>query len=270
MEYSDYLRNQKFPHIWCPGCGDGIALKSIIRSIDKLGWKKDDCVMVSGIGCSSRTPGYVDFNTLHTTHGRAIPFATGVKFAKPDLNVMVVSGDGDAMAIGGNHFIHAARRNINLTVMIFNNHIYGMTGGQVSPATPVGRRASTAPYGSVDPPFDIVSVAKGCGASYVARGTTYHVPALDKLITNALQKKGFSVVEVMSPCPTSYGRYNKLGNAPNMFKMLKDQAVQVKKWETMSEEEREGKFPIGVFVDIDRPEYCEQYDALRQRLTKAS
>lgn len=270
MSYDQYLRLKKFPHIWCPGCGDGIALKSILRSIETLGWEKNDIVMVSGIGCSSRTPGYVDFNTLHTTHGRAIPFATGVKMAKPHLHVIVVSGDGDAMAIGGNHFIHAARRNIDITVFLFNNHIYGMTGGQVSPATPLGKRASTAPHGAIDPPFDIVEVAKGCGATYVARGTTYHVPGLDKLLTNALTKKGFSVVEIMSPCPTSYGRYNKLGTPVNMHQLLKDGAVQLKKWGQMSEEEKVDKFPIGVFVDIERPEYCEQYNKLMQRFVKTS
>lgn len=268
MAYQDYLRLKKFPHIWCPGCGDGIALKSILRTVEKLGWKKDEIVMVSGIGCSSRTPGYVDFNTLHTTHGRAIPFATGVKLARPDLHVIVVSGDGDALSIGGNHFIHAARRNIDLTVLIFQNHIYGMTGGQVSPSTPIGKRASTAPYGALDRPFDIVEVARACGATYVARGTTYHVPALDKLIQGAMEKKGFSVVEIMSPCPTSYGRYNKLGTPVNMIQLLKDEAVQLKKWQTISEEERVGKFPIGVFVDTERSEFCESYDQLVANLAK--
>lgn len=269
-EYKQYLRLQKFPHIWCPGCGDGIALKSILRVIKKLDWQKDEIVMVSGIGCSSRTPGYVDFNTLHTTHGRAIPFATGVKLANPKLHVIVVSGDGDALAIGGNHFIHAARRNIDITVLIFNNHIYGMTGGQVSPTTPLTKRASTAPYGAIDPPFDVVEVARGVGATYVARGTTYHVPALDKLILNAFQKSGFALVEIMSPCPTSYGRYNKLGTPVNMLQQLKDQAVAVKKWEKLTPEEREGKFPIGVFVDIERQEYCDQYHKLTEKFVKAS
>jgi len=184
----------------------------------------------------------------------------------PKLHVIVVSGDGDALAIGGNHFIHAARRNIDLTVLIFNNHIYGMTGGQVSPATPLNKRASTAPYGAIDPPFDIVQVALGCGASFVARGTTYHVPALDKLITKALSKEGFSIVEVMSPCPTSYGRYNKLGSGVNMLQNLKDEAVQLRKWEKMSEEERSGKFPMGIFIDRERPEYCSQYQKLVERL----
>ncbi|MBN2383013.1 2-oxoacid:ferredoxin oxidoreductase subunit beta [bacterium] len=269
-QYRPYLRLNRFPHIWCAGCGDGIALKSMLRAIAKIGWQNDEIVLVSGIGCSSRTPGYVDFNTLHTTHGRAIPFATGVKLANPKLHVIVVSGDGDALAIGGNHFIHAARRNIDLTVLIFNNHIYGMTGGQVSPATPLGKRASTAPYGAIDPPFNIVEVAKGVGATYVARGTAYHVPALDKLILNAFEKKGFAVVEIMSPCPTSYGRYNKLGTPVNMLQQLKDQAVPIKKWETMTNEERQGKFPIGLFLDQDRPEYCDAYHQLSERLSQAS
>lgn len=270
MNYEKYLRLKKFPHIWCAGCGDGIALKSILRTIDKIGWKKDDIAMVSGIGCSSRTPGYVDFNTLHTTHGRAIAFATGIKMAKPRMHVIVITGDGDGLAIGGNHFIHAARRNIDLTILLFNNHIYGMTGGQVSPTTPLTMRAATAPYGAIDPPFDVVHVAKGCGASYVARGTTYHVPALDKLIYGAFMKKGLSVVEIMSPCPTSYGRMNKLGTPVNMLQALKNEAVRIRKWDKMTEDERKGKFPMGVFVDIERPEYTETYQELVKKLAKAS
>lgn len=166
-------------------------LKAMLRAIDRLGWHKDEIVMVSGIGCSSRTPGYVDFNTVHTTHGRALAFATGIKMAKPELKVIVVSGDGDATAIGGNHFIHTARRNIDLTLVIFNNYIYGMTGGQYSPTTPVGSWGSTAPYGNLENPFDICGLAQAAGASYVARGTVYHAVQLDKLIEGAMRKKDF-------------------------------------------------------------------------------
>ena len=170
-----YFRPGRLPHIWCPGCGNGIILGSIAKAIDKLGLDQDTTSIVSGIGCSSRSSGYLDFNTVHTAHGRALTFATGIKLAKPDLNVIVCTGDGDATAIGGNHFIHAARRNIDLTVILFNNNIYGMTGGQYSPMTPPNSKATTAPYGTIEPAFDIVGLAKGAGATFVARTTTYHV-----------------------------------------------------------------------------------------------
>jgi len=266
MDYNKYLRSDKFPLIWCAGCGDGIVLKSILRVVDKVGLAKDDVCMVSGIGCSSRTPGYVDFNTLHTTHGRAIPFATGVKMAKPELNVIVVTGDGDATAIGGNHYIHAARRNIDLTVILFNNNIYGMTGGQVSPTTPVDKKASTAPFGNREASFNISGLAKAAGAAFVARGTVYHVFELDKLIERALLKKGFSVVEVITPCPTAYGRRNRLGSGSEMIQALKDETVSIKKAETLSPEELEDKIITGVYVDIDKPEYVESYLKLVEKV----
>ena len=168
FDYMKYIRQQKFPLIWCPGCGDGIVLKSMLRAIDRIGLSKDEICMVSGIGCSSRLTGYVDFNTLHTTHGRAIAFATGVKMAKPEMTVIVVTGDGDATAIGGNHYIHAARRNIDITVILFNNIIYGMTGGQVSPTTPMGFKASTAPFGNPENSFNISGLAEAAGACGIA------------------------------------------------------------------------------------------------------
>ncbi|MCJ7495426.1 MAG: thiamine pyrophosphate-dependent enzyme, partial [Deltaproteobacteria bacterium] len=196
-----YLRHdKKFPHVWCGGCGIGILLGSLIRAIDHIGYTKDEVVLVSGIGCSGRLPVYVDFNTLHTTHGRALTFATGVKLAKPELKVIVIMGDGDATAIGGNHFIHAARRNLELTAVIVNNNIYGMTGGQYSPTTPYGQRATTAVYGSVEHSFNIAQLAVCAGAIFAARGTVYHVRQLDGLIEKALLKNGFSVVEVISQC----------------------------------------------------------------------
>ena len=200
-----YLKPGRIPHIWCSGCGDGIVLKALIRAIAGLGIHRDEAVMVSGIGCSSRTPGYIDINTLHTTHGRALAFATGVKHANPDLHVIVVTGDGDATAIGGNHYIHAARRNIDITVLLYNNYIYGMTGGQVSPTTRPGDRASTAPYGNIEPAFNISGLARAAGASFVARGDVYNVKKLEKLIKLALQRKGFSLLEILSPCPTFSG-----------------------------------------------------------------
>jgi 2-oxoglutarate/2-oxoacid ferredoxin oxidoreductase subunit beta len=265
-----YLRHdKKFPHVWCGGCGIGILLGSLIRAIDHLQYTKDEIVLVSGIGCSSRLPVYVDFNTLHTTHGRALTFATGVKLAKPELKVIVIMGDGDSTAIGGNHFIHAARRNVDLTAIIVNNGIYGMTGGQYSPTTPYGRRATTAVYGTVEHSFNISQLAVCAGAVFVARGTVYHVRQLDGLIEKALLKKGFSVVEVISQCQTHYGRLNQLGNQIEMMKWQRDQAVAVEKARRMSAEEMEGKFEIGILVDREAPDYQEEYDKVREKAKAA-
>lgn len=265
-----YLRHdKKFPHVWCGGCGIGILLGSLIRAIDHLGYTKDEVVLVSGIGCSGRLPVYVDFNTLHTTHGRALTFATGVKLAKPELKVIIIMGDGDATAIGGNHFIHAARRNLDLTAIIVNNNIYGMTGGQYSPTTPYGQRATTAVYGSVEHSFDIAQLAVCAGAIFAARGTVYHVRQLDGLIEKALLKNGFSVVEVISQCQTHYGRLNKLGNQIDMMKGQRDNAVPVEKARKMSPEEMEGKFEIGILVDREAPSYLEEYNKVRQKAKDA-
>ena len=261
-----YLRHdKKFPHVWCPGCGNGIVLGAMIRAIDRLAYRKDDIVMVSGIGCSGRLPVYVDFNTLHTTHGRALTFATGVKLAKPELHVIVVMGDGDATAIGGNHFIHAARRNINLTAIIINNNIYGMTGGQHSPTTPYGMKATTAPYRNIEHAFNISELAVTAGAVFVGRGTVYHARMLDKLIERALVKRGFGVVEVITHCHTQYGRRNKMGDAVTMMKWQKERAVRIERATEMSKEELEDKFTIGVMVDRELPIYTEQYDLVREQ-----
>lgn len=265
-----YLRHdKKFPHVWCPGCGIGILLGGLIRAIDRVGYTKDEIVMISGIGCSGRLPVYVDFNTLHTTHGRALTFATGVKLANPDLKVIVIMGDGDATAIGGNHFIHAARRNVDLTAVILNNNIYGMTGGQYSPTTPYGQRSTTAVYGSVERPFDISQLAVVAGAVFVARGTVYHARQLDQLIEKALLKKGFGVVEVISQCHTHFGRLNKLGNHIEMMKWQRDNAVPVEKAKKMSPEEMEGKFEVGILVDREAPIYQEEYAQVRQKAKEA-
>lgn len=257
--YEKYLRREKFPHIWCTGCGCGIILKAMLRAIEYSMIPKDSIALVSGIGCSSRTPGYVDFNTLHTTHGRAIAFATGLKLAKPGLKTIVVTGDGDATAIGGNHFIHAARRNLDMTVVIYNNHIYGMTGGQASPTTPVGKKGSTAPYGSIEPSFDISELAIAAGASFVARSTCYHAVQLAKYIQKALSKKGFSLVEVLSPCPTYYARPNRLGTAVDMMMWYKENSIPVETARKLSNSEKEGKIVIGVLHDMGRAEFCEEY-----------
>lgn len=266
FNYEKYLRINKFPHIWCPGCGDGTILKSLLRAVDKLALNQDEVVMVSGIGCSSRTPGYVDFNTLHTTHGRALAFATGIKHAKPNLNVLVVSGDGDGTAIGGNHFIHAARRNIDITMILYNNFIYGMTGGQASPTTPIGAYASTAQYGSIEPNFNVSELAKAAGASFVARTTSFHTSQMQSLFQKAINKKGFSLVEVIVQCPTAYGRRNKQRTPVAALNWMKESAIPVKAAEKMTAEQLEGKFTTGVLWDIDRPEYTEQYRQLVERV----
>ncbi|OQX88573.1 2-oxoacid:ferredoxin oxidoreductase subunit beta [candidate division KSB1 bacterium 4484_87] len=270
FNYEKYLRMDKLPLIWCAGCGDGIVLKSMLRAIDRTGLSKDEIAMVSGIGCSSRLTGYVDFNTLHTTHGRAIAYATGIKMVKPEMTVIVVTGDGDATAIGGNHYIHAARRNIDLTVILFNNHIYGMTGGQVSPTTPGGFFASTAPYGNQDNAFNISGLAQAAGASFVARGTVYDAVKLDRMIEKAILKKGFSVVEVMTPCPTAFGRRNRLGNGAKMIMDLKKVSVSVEKAAKMEVEELNDKIVTGILMDVDKPEYTERYLKLMEKLQNQS
>ena len=259
-----YLRHdKKFPHMWCPGCGNGIMLGALVRAIDRVGYEKDDIVLISGIGCSGRLPVYVDFNTLHTTHGRALTFATGVKLAKPRLKVIVVMGDGDAVAIGGNHFIHAARRNIDLTAIIVNNNTYGMTGGQYSPTTPFGMRTTTSPYTHIEHSFMISELAVTAGAAFVARGTVYHAKMLDTLLEKGLRKQGFAVVEVISHCHTQYGKLNKLGGAVEMLQWQKEHAVMVDKVAEMSPDQLMDKFPIGVLVDRDLPVYTEEYDKIR-------
>ncbi|NOZ63089.1 MAG: 2-oxoacid:ferredoxin oxidoreductase subunit beta [Calditrichaeota bacterium] len=270
FDYEKYLRLDKLPLIWCAGCGDGIVLKAMLRAIDRTGLSKDEIAMVSGIGCSSRLTGYVDFNTLHTTHGRAIAYATGIKMVKPEMTVIVVTGDGDATAIGGNHYIHAARRNIDLTVILFNNNIYGMTGGQVSPTTPRGFLASTAPFGNIDNSFNISGLAQAAGASFVARGTVYDAVKLDRMIEKAIQKKGFSVVEVMTPCPTAFGRRNRLGNGARMIKDLKPVSVSLAKAAQMEPDELADKIVTGILVDDDKPEYTENYLKLIEKFQKSN
>ncbi|WP_425448666.1 2-oxoacid:ferredoxin oxidoreductase subunit beta [Dethiothermospora halolimnae] len=260
-----YFRDDKLPHIWCPGCGHGIIMKSITDAIDELGYNKDDVCIVSGIGCSSRAPGYMDFNTLHTTHGRALAFATGVKMANPNLKVIVISGDGDCAAIGGNHLIHAARRNIDITTVVFNNNIYGMTGGQYSPTTPTGDRGTTAPYGNIDRNFDLCNLAKAAGSTYVARSTAYHANMIKKQVKAGIENKGFSFVEAVSVCPTYYGRKNKKGNAVEMMKYLKEGTVNVKAAEKLPKEKVEGKTLIGEFYKNPEPEYTEEYQKIIDR-----
>lgn len=260
-----YLRHdKKFPHVWCPGCGNGIVLGALMRAIDRLDLEKDDIVLASGIGCSGRMPVYVDFNTLHTTHGRALTFATGIKLAKPALTVMTIMGDGDATAIGGNHFIHAARRNLDITAIIINNQIYGMTGGQYSPTTPYGSLAATSVYGHIEHAFSIAELAVAAGASFVARGTVFHAKLLDKLIEKAVRNPGFSVVEIMSNCHIQFGRRNKMKDPVTMMKWLRDHAATTENG-NMPPDSLDDKFTIGVLADVKKPNYIEEYRAIRKK-----
>lgn len=264
-----YLRHdKKFPHVWCPGCGNGIVLGALIRAIDRLGIPKDDIVLASGIGCSGRLPVYVDFNTLHTTHGRALTFATGIKLARPSLTVITIMGDGDATAIGGNHFIHAARRNLDLNAIIINNRIYGMTGGQHSPTTPYGCKSATSIYGHIEHDFSIAELAVTAGADFVARATVYHAQLMEDMIVNALQRRGFSVVEVMSNCHIQFGRRNEMGDPVTMMKWLRDHSVSMEKAGKSTSESLEGRFTVGILKDETKPVYTEEYQNIRDRSRK--
>jgi 2-oxoglutarate ferredoxin oxidoreductase subunit beta len=267
-----YLRHsKKFPHVWCPGCGIGIVMGAIIRAVNSLALDQDRVAIISGIGCTSRMPVYMDFNTMHTTHGRALAFATGLKLVRPDMTIIVVMGDGDALAIGGNHFIHAARRNIGLTSVIVNNYIYGMTGGQVSPVTPLGMRSTTAPYGNIDPPFPIADLSIAAGAAFVARSTVYHAHELEKYISTGLQTPGFAVIEAVSNCHTTYGRINKLGGAVEMMRHFKNASITKQAAEKLSPEELEGRIVRGVFYhDSGRKEYSALYREVQENVGGAS
>jgi 2-oxoglutarate/2-oxoacid ferredoxin oxidoreductase subunit beta len=262
----EYLRHtKKFPNVWCSGCGIGIVMAALIRAIDRMGLDKNDIAVVSGIGCTGRMPVYLDFNTMHTTHGRALAFATGLKLAQPALNVIVVMGDGDALAIGGNHFIHSARRNIDLTAIVVNNSIYGMTGGQYSPTTPMNHSASTAPYGNVEQPMPICDLAIAAGASFVARSTVYHALEMDRFMEQAIRKQGFSLLEAVSYCHTTYGKINKLGTAVDMMRMLKERSISQSAAEKLSPEERSDRIVRGILCNLDKPEYTALYQQVIER-----
>jgi 2-oxoglutarate ferredoxin oxidoreductase subunit beta len=264
MAVKDYIRERFFPHMWCPGCGHGIVLNCLIRAIEKLGMSKNEIAMVSGIGCSSRITGYLDFHTLHTLHGRALAFATGLKLGLPELNVIVPMGDGDALAIGGNHFIHAARRNIDLTAIVMNNRIYGMTGGQFSPLSGCGILATTAPYTNIDHGFDVVELSKAAGATFVARTTTYHAQQMIELLSDAILHDGFSVVEVLTQCPTYFGRKNKEGGPADMMKHMKDITTPVG---SKAKKANPDLIERGIFTQKELPEYCSEYEKVIQRAT---
>lgn len=255
----DLLRSDRMPHIWCPGCGIGSAVSSCITALQKTGVGYDRYAIVSGIGCTGRVAGYLNLDSFHTTHGRAIPFATGLKLAQPELNVFVFSGEGDLFSIGGNHFLHAARRNIDLAVICINNFNYGMTGGQVSANTPVGAKTTTSPYGNPDQPLNLPSLAAACGAVYVARWLSLDVRRLSQSIFEALTKPGFCFVEILAPCPTAFGRRNRLGTAKEMLKLYHENCTiknGVHPDETYIEEGK--KLVLGKFVDNPRPTYLDR------------
>lgn len=265
MAVKDYIRERFFPHMWCQGCGHGIILNALLRALENLGMSKNEIVMVSGIGCSARITGYVDFHTLHTIHGRALAFATGIKMSRPELNLIVPMGDGDALAIGGNHFIHAARRNIDMTAIVMNNKIYGMTGGQYSPLTGYGKMATTSPYANIDHEFDTVAMSIAAGATFVARATTYHVKEMSKIFEKAILHEGFSVVEAMSQCPTNYGRRNKEGDASEMMETYKKNTTPIN---SKSKQENPDLIERGIFLQTELPEYCNEYEKVIEKATK--
>lgn len=254
----DLLRMDRIPHIWCPGCGIGTTVNCFVRALQTSGLDLDKTAVVSGIGCTGRVAGYMRLDSFHTTHGRAIPFATGLKLANPELKVIVYSGDGDLTAIGGNHFIHAARRNMDITVILINNMIYGMTGGQVAPTTPIGATASTTPHGNFEETFNLPFLAESCGAVYVARWTSHHVRHLTKSIKEAIAKKGFSFVEILAPCPTLFSRRNKLGDGLDQMEYYRDNSEIKNGADTKSVAlSFQGKIVVGKFVDRERPTYID-------------
>ncbi len=253
---SDYLRMDRLPHIWCAGCGLGIILHSYVEAIQELSMDLDKIVTVSGIGCAGRASGYVNTDAFHTTHGRALPFATGISISRPDLKTVVISGDGDLFAIGGNHLIHAARRNVDMLVICSNNFNYGMTGAQYGPTTPPNTRTPTSPYGSIENPFNLVALVASSGATMVSRWTVYHVYHLKNAIKKGLQKKGFSFIEVISPCTTGFGRLNRL-TPIEMMRQLRDNTKIKKVHPTEATIDPHTEIIIGDFVDVRKPTYGE-------------
>lgn len=252
-----YLREERLPHIWCEGCGNGIILSSFVSALDDLSIDMNKLVVVSGIGCIGRIAGYIKCDSFHTTHGRPIALATGIKLANPKLTIAVISGDGDLFAIGGNHFIHAARRNVDMTVICSNNFNYGMTGGQFGPTTPLGSYTTTTPYGNIEHPFNLVHLAAAAGAVYVARWTVLHVKRLTESIKKALRKKGFKFIEVVSPCPEMYGRRNKLGEAVDTMERYRQIAEIRHGYDPSKAEITDKRVILGEFVDIEKPTYEE-------------
>lgn len=262
----EYLNKESLPLMWCPGCGHGIILGALLRAFEELQYRRNEIVVVTGIGCWGKADDYIKTNALHTTHGRALAYATGVKAANPNLKVVVLMGDGDGATIGGNHLIHAARRNMDLTAILANNMNYGMTGGQYSATTPANSRTSTSIYGNPENEFDICKLVDAAGANYVARETVFNGVALKNHIKEALNKKGFSLVEAIGPCTTLFGPNNKMKQSVAMLKWLTEKAVPISKYNQLEESARNGSFAVGKFTDRDAPDFGTRYHEIQQRL----
>ena len=263
-----YLRQDRMPHIWCPGCGIGPTLGCFLRAIDRSKLNPDKVVVVSGIGCSGRVAGYVKLDSFHTTHGRAIPFATGLKLANPELHVVVFSGDGDLAAIGGNHLIHAARRNIDLTIICVNNFNYGMTGGQVGPTSPSQARTTTTPYGNVEPPFNLPYLVTASGATYVARWTVLHLRQMENAMAEALVRPGFNFIEIISPCPPVYGKLNKAPRGIDSLRYYQEKSLIRNGADPKEVDiELDGPIVVGKFIDRKRPTFWENLSELFSKAT---
>ncbi|SFR00307.1 thiamine pyrophosphate-dependent enzyme [Desulfoscipio geothermicus] len=258
-EIDQYLAHKKLPHMWCPGCGNGVILKHLLLGLAVLGIPREKAVLASGIGCSGRAGDYVNFHRFQGTHGRTLAFATGIHLSNPELTVVCLMGDGDCGAIGLNHLLHAARRNINITAIVANNLNYGMTGGQYSPSTPEDSLTSTSRQGKTGAALDLCRLAAEAGANYVARSTVYHVREMHKYILEALNTRGFSMVELLTPCPTYYGRYNKIGDAVQMLEMFKEKAIPLNKFQNMEESEQQNHFWRGVLVRKNNPDFYTRY-----------
>lgn len=268
---SKYIRKGAQPHTHCSGCGNGIIAQSFLRAVDEVGLPKQKLVCVAGIGCSGWIPSpFFDMDTLHVTHGRPVAFATGVKLGNPDLEVVVFAGDGDVSAIGGNHLIHAARRNIGIKVICVNNMIYGMTGGEVAPTTPRGMKTTTTPFGNLERPFDLSKLVIAAGGTYVARWTTYHVARLVASMKNALTRNGFAFLEVVSQCPVHYGRRIGITNPAEMMRWFQKQSITTERAREMTEQELLGKFVVGEFVNIEVPELTKLYADLFEAAVRGS
>ena len=270
VKYDDYLLKDKLPLFWCGGCGNGNVLGSLLRAFAKLGFERNKTVVVTGIGCWGKADDYINTNTFHGTHGRALAFATGIKLANPELKVIALMGDGDGATIGGNHLIHAARRNVDITAIVVNNFNYGMTGGQYSGTTPEDSITSTSSYGHIEEGFDLCRLVAAAGAPFVARGTVYGIAQLDRLVEEALSKKGFSFVEVIAPCPTHFGRLNGMKTASHMLKWIGENSITIKQAEKMSEDEKRGKYVTGKFVDVKKEDYGTRYKRLQQLAKEAA
>ena len=252
-----HIRYGKLPHFFCPGCGDGQVLNYFLRAIDELGMKLEDMVAIGGVGCTARIPVYLNTDTLHGIHGRTLPWAMGIKLHKPEIPVVIFAGDGDAASIGGNHLIHAARRNLDVTMIVVNNLNFAMTGGQVAPTTPSKFVTMTTPYGSGEPPFDICEVALASGATHVSRSTTSRGPQTIRAIKKALQHKGFSLVEIISQCPTHFGRYALGSGKPEVnIDYIDNNSVTIAEAKNMTKDELRGKFVIGEFIDEQKPVFA--------------